>query len=86
MDLLVWQNQYPDQALGIILSLLEKLQDDEPALEQVALGPVQQIVEWTDDSFTHLLEEAVQKHPLFEICTRDNRRQPPSPRWRMIDP
>ncbi len=85
MDLLVWQKYHPHQALGIILSLLEKAESDDQTCEMIALGPVQQIVELAEDSFVPLLREAVYRHPLFELCTRFKRQHTDSDRWFQIN-
>lgn len=89
MDLVAWQKCYPPQALGIILILLEKMQHskvggDEDVFEKIAGMCVQEIVEWPDDSFIPVLVEAIRKCPVFELCTRGNRREPESQRWRQM--
>jgi hypothetical protein len=84
MNLLAWQKVCPHQALGIILTLLDKAQDDDEVLEQIAMGPVQFIVEWPNDDLVPVLQEAIRRHPLFELCTRGKRQHSDSLRWRQL--
>ena len=66
MDLLVWEKYHPHQALGIILSLLEKVQDhkkqgDDDIHEIIAGLLVDEMVEFPPDDFVPVLIEAVAK-------------------------
>ena len=51
MALLVWQRFHPHQALGIILTLLDKGQGDDKTFEMIALGPVEEIIEMAGEAF-----------------------------------
>ncbi|MCX6982440.1 MAG: hypothetical protein NTV08_17060 [Verrucomicrobia bacterium] len=73
MSLLIWQRHHPHQALGIILSLLEKADSDEQTFEMIDLGPVEQIIEMAGEAFAPFIRDAADKHPLFALCTRERR-------------
>ena len=84
MTLSLCQVHHQHEALGIILTLLDKAQDEDDVCEQIALGPVWELVEWAKTDFVPILREAVLRHPLFELCTRGRRKHPDSPRWAEI--
>ncbi len=73
MSLLIWQRHHPHQALGIILSLLEKADSDEQTFEMIALGSVEKIIEMSGEAFAPFIRDAADKHPLFALCTRERR-------------
>lgn len=84
MNLLAWITFHPVYALAIILNLLNATKDDEEVMEQVALGPVTQIVESSPEDFLPVLRLAIKKHSLFELCTRACREFGDTPRWREL--
>ena len=71
MSLLIWQRHHPHQALGIILTLLDKGQGDDKTFEMIALGSVEKIIEMSGEAFAPFIRDAADKHPLFALCTRE---------------
>ena len=89
MDLLMWQKYHPHQALGIILTLLDRVQDhknlgDDDIHEIIAGLLVDEIVEFPADDFVPVLIETIKRHPAFEFCTRGFRLHSSTPRWHQV--
>jgi hypothetical protein len=84
MDLALWTSTHPHQALAIILTLLDKSEGDDAALESIALGEIPQIVEWPTDDFLPYLVQAIQTHSRFALCTKWPREHPNSARWKQL--
>jgi len=84
MNVVCWSKLDPHHALAIILTLLDKTEDDDATQEDIALGDVENIVEFPPDDFLPFLVHAVQSHPKFALCTMAKREQPYSARWKRL--
>jgi hypothetical protein len=82
MNLLAWQQQEPLKALGLTLNLIDRtIHRDDALAEQVALGPVVQIVEQTGDCVTRFLRDALDQHDGFRLYTSWMRKTSTVPSW-----
>jgi hypothetical protein len=84
MDLMAWATYNSHEALAIILTLLDKTEDDAATQESIAGGEVQTIVEWPPADFLPFLAQAVRTHPRFALCTNWLREHPESGRWKEL--
>src|SRR5581483_5950436 len=81
MSLSLWVLSHPFHALGIILNLLEVVGEEEDVAEMIAMGPVTEIVESTDDTFTPILRAALSAYPKFALYTKSLREKSEDVRW-----
>jgi hypothetical protein len=81
INLTIWSRSHPHQALGIVLNLIDQSKEDGEMSEMVAMGPVTEIVEATDDTFTPLLQRTVSENPKFALYTQYNRLKSQDPKW-----
>ena len=84
MDLAAWAKFYPHQALAIILTLLDKTEEDDATQERIATNDVERIVEWPPDDFIPYLVHAIQTHRRFALCTKWKREHSDTSRWKTL--
>jgi hypothetical protein len=81
LNLTFWQRSHPHKALGIILNLVEQAGTNDALSDQVALCPVTEIIEMTDNEFTPYLKKAIDRYPEFALLTKRQRETSDDPRW-----
>lgn len=81
MNLLAWTMTDPDVVLAIVLNLIDFVGDDDHTSEMLALGPVDWLIEHTDDSFTPTLQSAVADHQGFATYTKYRSKHDSSHCW-----
>ena len=81
MNLLFWTRHDPEVVLAIVLNLIDRVGEDDQTAEMIAMGPVEWLVEHTDDTFTETLQAAIADHPGFALYTKGNRENNTDHSW-----
>jgi len=84
LNLTIWSESNPHEALGIILHLIDKAGGDDSLEEAVAMGPATKIVESSHESFTPFIREAIVRYPKFALYTKWLRENSEDSCWRRL--
>ena len=81
MNLLFWTRKDPEVVLAIVLNLIDRVGEDDQTADIIAMGPLEWLVEHTDDTFTETLQAAIADHPGFALYTKSNREHNTDHSW-----